>query len=153
MIKPEWLFDERKFFSVKFPYSPANEKFSEVFMRKLENFTNDKVKVIIIWNTRKIKSLFNNKDKVKHHSCVIYRGICSCGADYIGKMIRNSEIKWNEHSTGKDKNSNYVKHLNDHFDHEYRWFVLSRASKNNLKRRILEAYHIKTCQPSLNNIR
>ena len=37
----------------------------------------------------KIQSLFNNKDKVKHHSCVVYRGICSCGADYI---------------TGKDKN-------------------------------------------------
>ena len=38
---------------------------------------------------RKIQSLFNNKDKVKHHSCVIYRGICSCGADYIGEAIRN----------------------------------------------------------------
>ena len=84
MIIPEWLFDERKTFSVRFPYSPANEKFSKAFMRKVENFTKDKVKVIIIWNTRKIQSLFNNKDKIKHDSCVIYRGICSCGADYIG---------------------------------------------------------------------
>ena len=33
-------------------------------MRKVENFTNDKEKVIIIWNTRKIQSLFSNKDKV-----------------------------------------------------------------------------------------
>ena len=39
--------------------------------------------------------LFNNKDKVKHYSCVIYHGICSCGADCIGEMIRNSEIRWN----------------------------------------------------------
>ena len=31
-------------------------------MRKVETFTNDKVKVIIIWNTRKIQPLFNNKD-------------------------------------------------------------------------------------------
>ena len=31
-------------------------------------------------------------------------GICSCGADYIGETIRNSEIRWNEHITGKDKN-------------------------------------------------
>ena len=145
MIIPEWLFDERKTFSVRFPYSPANEKFSKVFMRKLENFTNDKVKLIIIWNTQKIQSLFNNKDKVKHHSCVIYRGICSCGADYIGETIRNSEIRWNEHSTGKDKNSDCVKHLNDHFGHEFQWFVLSRASKNCLKRKILEVYYIKTC--------
>ena len=41
-------------------------------MRKVKNFTNDKVKLIIIWNTQKIGSLFNNKDKVKHHSFVIY---------------------------------------------------------------------------------
>ena len=31
-------------------------------MRKVETFTNDKVKVIIIWNTRKVQPLFNNKD-------------------------------------------------------------------------------------------
>ena len=151
IIIPEWLFDETKTFSVRFPYSPANEKFSKVFVRRVENFTNDKVKVIIIWNTRKIQSLFNNKDKVKHHSCVIYRGICSCDANYIGEKIRNSEIRWNEHSTGKDKNSDCVKHLNDYFGHECQWFVLSRASKSCLKRKILEAYYIKTCPPLLNN--
>ena len=79
-------------------------------------------------NTRKIQSLFNNKDKVNHHSCVIYRGICSCGADYIGETIKNSEIRWNEHITGKDKTSNCVKHLSDNFDHEFGWFVFSGAS-------------------------
>ena len=131
MIVPEWLLDETKAFSVRFPYSPTNEKFSKVFMRRVENFTNDKVKVIIIWNTR--------KDKVKHHSCVIYRGTCSCGADYIGETIRNSEIRWNEHSTGKDKFSDCVKYLNDHFGHECQWFVLFRPSKNCLKHKILEA--------------
>ena len=57
IIIPEWLFDERKTFSFRFPYSPANEKFSKVFTRKVKNFTNDKVKVIIIWNTRKMQSL------------------------------------------------------------------------------------------------
>ena len=91
MIIQEWLFDERKTFSIRFPYSPGNEKFSKVFMRKVENFTNDKVKVIIIWNTQNLQSLFNNKDKVKHHSCVIYCGICSCGAGYIYETIRNSK--------------------------------------------------------------
>ena len=96
-------------------------------------------------------SLFNNKDKVKYHSCVIYRGIHSFCADFVGGMIRNSEIRWNEHITGKDKKSDCVKHLNDNFDHEFRWFVLSRLSKNCLKRKILEAYYITTCQPSLNN--
>ena len=70
MIIKEWSFDQRKNFSVRFPYPPANEKFSKVFMRKVENFTYDKVKVMIIRNTQNFQSLFNNKDKVKHHSCV-----------------------------------------------------------------------------------
>ena len=48
MIIPEWLFDERKTFSVRFPYSPVIEKFNKLFMRKGEDFTNGKVKVIII---------------------------------------------------------------------------------------------------------
>ena len=112
MIIPEWLFDERKSFSVRLPYSPANEKFNKVFMSKVENITYDKVKVIIIWNTQKIQSLFNNKHKIKHHSCV---SICSCGADYIGETIRDSEVRWNEHTTGKDKNSDCVKHLKQSF--------------------------------------
>ena len=30
-----------------------------------------------------VQSLSNNKDKVKHHSSVIYGGICSCGANYF----------------------------------------------------------------------
>ena len=77
MIITEWLFDERKTFLVRFPYFPPNERFSKLFMRKVQYFTNDKVKVIIIWSKRKIQSLFNNKDKVKRHSCVIYRGTCS----------------------------------------------------------------------------
>ena len=62
-------------------------------MGKVENFNNHKVKVIIIWNTQKIQFLFINKDKVKHHSCVICPGICSYGAGYIGEMIRNFEIR------------------------------------------------------------
>ena len=58
-----------------------------------------KKKVIIIWNTRKVQPLFNNKDKVKHHSCEIYHGTCSCDADCIGETIINSEMRWNEHIT------------------------------------------------------
>ena len=36
MVTPEWLFDERKTFSVRFSYSPVNEKFSKVFTGKVE---------------------------------------------------------------------------------------------------------------------
>ena len=151
MIISEWLFDERKTFSVRFPYFPANEKFSKVFTWNVENFTNEKVKVITIWNTQNMQSLFSNKDKVRHHSCVIYRGICSCGADYIDETISNYEKRWNEHITGKDKNSDCLKHLSDNFDHEFGYFVLSCSSKNCLKSKKLEVYYIKTCQFSFNN--
>ena len=65
MIIPESLFDERKAFSVRFTYSPANKNLVKYFVRKVKNFTNDKVKAIIIWNAKKMQSLVNNKDKVK----------------------------------------------------------------------------------------
>ena len=50
---------------------------------------------------------------------VSYIAVCSCGADFTGEEIRNCKIRWNEHITGKDKNSNFVKHLNHNFDHEF----------------------------------
>ena len=58
MIIPEWLFDERKTFSVRFPYTLLRTRNLVKFYEKSRKFTNDKVKVIILWNTRKIQSLF-----------------------------------------------------------------------------------------------
>ena len=88
----------------KTTFAPANEEFVKSFINKLEIFTNYKVKFNIAWNTRKIKSLFNNKDKVIHYNCMIYRGICSCEADYIGETVRNAQLRWNEHENRTDKN-------------------------------------------------
>ena len=101
--------------------------------------------------TRKIKSLFDSKDKVSHYSCVIYREICSCGADYIGEAVRNTPLGWNEHENGTDKNSECAKHLNENDNHEFKWSILSVAPKISFKRKILEAYFIKTLIPILNN--
>ena len=56
---------------------------------KTEDYVNGKIKLVITCNTCKIQSLFNYKDKVQYHSCVIYRGVCSCGAD---KLVRPLEI-------------------------------------------------------------
>ena len=106
--RKEQLLDERKKILVRSPSSPTNKEFSKICMKKVENFSSDQVKVIIIWNDRKVHSLFNEKDKLKHHSWVIYCGICSCGANYIGETIGISEIRWIKHITGKDENSDYV---------------------------------------------
>ena len=100
---------------------------------------------------KKIKSLFNYKDKVSHYSCIIYRGKCSCGPDYIGETVRNAQLRWNEHFNGKDKNSECAKHLNENDNHEFKWSFLSLAPKVSFKRKILEAYFIKTLNPTLNN--
>ena len=84
LMIPRWLFDERKTIAINLPFSDKNEYFSKKFCEKLEFYTNGKVKFNIFWATRKIKSLFKIKDNLKHLSCVIYQGICSCGNNYIG---------------------------------------------------------------------
>ena len=144
VLIPQWLFDERKECLIRLPFAPANEKFVKSFINKLEIFTNYRVKFNIVWNTRKIKSLFNYKDKVSHYSCIIYRGICSCGADYIGETVRNARLPWNEHENGTDENSKCAKHLNENDNHELKWSILSLAP-------ILEAYFIKTLKLILNS--
>ena len=93
LLIPKWLFDETKLVVIRLPFAPRNEKFSKRFISRLQTFTNGKVRFNIIWNTRKIQSFYNNKDKVQHLSCVIYKGVCSYGADYIGETIRNVKIR------------------------------------------------------------
>ena len=92
MLIPKLLFDDRKECAIRIRllFVAANQKFVKSFINKLERFTNYKVKFNIAWNIQKIKSLFSNKYKVSHYSCVIYRGICSYGTDYIGETVRNA---------------------------------------------------------------
>ena len=85
ILIPQWFFDDRKECMIRLAFAPANEKFVKSFIHKLEIFTNYSLKFNTVWNTQKIKSLFNYKDKVSHYSCIIYRGICSYRADYIGE--------------------------------------------------------------------
>ena len=95
VLIPQWLFDDRKECMIRLPFAPANEKFVKSFINKLEIFTNYSIKFNIVWNNQKIKSLFNYKDKVSHYSCIISRGICSYGADYIEETVRNARLRWN----------------------------------------------------------
>ena len=151
MLILKWLFDETKSGAIRLLFAPRNEEFSKRFISKLQTFTNGKVIFNIIWNTRKIQSLFNNKGKVQHLSCVIYKGVCSCGADYIRGTIRNVKIRLNEHESGIDKNSECFKHPQEYLSHDFLWSVLSIAPRNTSKRKILEAYFIKIMEPSLNS--
>ena len=117
---------------------------------KTERFTNGKLKFIVLWSTRNIKSLFPLKDQVKHLSSVIYEGKCSCGIRYIGETIRNSYIGWNEHESTKGK-SKPAKHLTDNKSHMFTWKVLASAPLHCRKREILEAFFITKLKPDINN--
>ena len=145
------LFDETKLILIRLPFAPQNKKFSNLFISILKNFINGKVRFHMIWNIRKIQSLFNNKDKAQHLSCAIYKGFCSCGEDFNGETIRNVKIRWKEHESGIDKNSECFKHVQEHLSHGFHWSVLSVAPRNTFKRKILEAYFIKIMVPSLNS--
>ena len=71
VLIPQSFFDDRKECMIRLPFVPANEKFLKTFINKLEIFTNYSIKFNIVLNTRKIKSLFNYKDKVSRYSCII----------------------------------------------------------------------------------
>ena len=99
---------------------------------------------------RKIKSLFKIKDNVKHLSCVFYQGICSCGNNYIGEIIRNAVTRIDQHKqpNGESEPSEYLK---NNPGHQFDWMILSRAPSHRPKRKILEVCFIKQLNPSLND--
>ena len=59
-------------------------------------------------------------DKVQHWSCVIYKGICSCGEVYVGETIRNCKIRCDEYND-VNKNSEPAKHLARNIEHKFSW--------------------------------
>ena len=118
VIIPECLFDQRKKVLFKLSYCPSGERDVKRFIDKIKSFTNGKLKFIVLWSTRNIKSLFPLKDRVTHFSCVIYEGKCSCGRRYIGETIRNSDVRWGEHKSTTGK-SEPAKHLADNKSHMF----------------------------------
>ena len=103
-----------------------NEKLRKMFIEKLQKSTNFNFIFVILWQTRQIKSLFNNKDKNTHRSKVDYKGDCSCGVDYIGETVRNLAVRIAEHSNPAHT-SEPAKHLRENPSHSFTWRVLSSA--------------------------
>ena len=98
--------------------------------------------MVIMWETRNIRSLFPLNDKNNYKSCVIYKGDCSRGSRYIGETKRNAEGRWNEHNN-PIKRLELLKHLRSNIDHYFTWAVISNAPKNPKIRKNLEASYKK----------
>ena len=71
------MFDERKTVYFQLQFCVTNERKIKS-INKLEEFTNNIVKFIYHWKTRKLKSLFPLKDRIKHKANIVYKGTCSC---------------------------------------------------------------------------
>ena len=110
-IIPPLMIDERKRVCFQLPFCKTTEQKIKSIANKLEEFTNNKVTFIYHWKTRKLKSLFPLKDRIKHKANIVYKGICSSNESYIGKAKRNAEIRWKEHYSNSDKKSEVSENL------------------------------------------
>ena len=136
---------------INLPFCPQNEQLAKTLINRLKVYTQNKYNFVIIWKTRKIRTLFPLKDKVEvsYSSDVIYRGVCSCSEDYIGETDRNAIIRWDEHEDTR-KASEPAKHLKSNAGHQFDWIIMCKASNLKIKREIMELILIKLHQPTLN---
>ena len=94
---------------IEIPFCVKNQIASKQLIKKFNYFTNYKFDVRIKWLTRKMRTLFQLKDKLLHPACKIYEEICICGEKYIGETKRNVEIRWMGHNTPSVRSSETFK--------------------------------------------
>ena len=111
IISPE-LFEipKKSFFLTILPFCEANERRSKSFLNKFYSYTNEKLKLIIRWETINLKSLFSLKDKDLYPACKINTGICSCESTYIGEQSVEVDVRYSElnHSSEKSEPSKHL---------------------------------------------
>ena len=119
IIPVNW-FDDRRTVTIRVPYGKANEQQSYAFIKKLERFTRGHYKFAIIWQTKKLTSMFRLKDNNIHPSHVVYHGTCAdCSASYIGESCRNFETRKQEHEDAT-KQSEPARHLRENPYHHFK---------------------------------
>ena len=95
------------------------------------------------------------------HKCsVIYKGVCSCGSEYIGETERYVRYAEHDNISGISEPSKHLKignkrdrgrPKNNAIVHKFEWTSLCRAPKDFRKRKILVGLLIAKCKPDLNN--
>ena len=150
LIPPELLQEKKPTVMIKLPFCFRNEKVSKTFISKLYDYAQNKFDFRIKWVTKKVKSLFQLKDGNRYPSCVIYKGVCSCGDGYVGETSRNFTTRWGEHEDIKH-DSEPAKHLYENIDHKFTWSIISTAPKLFKNRKFFGARFTAFLKPKLNN--
>ena len=143
--------NEKTFLPIRLPFCEKNEKVSQTFLKKLNEFTGKNFKICIVWQTKKIKTLFKLKDPIKHKANVIYKGtsINNPEESYVGETKQIAEKRWDQHEDPKH-DSAPSRYLNENIGDKFHWQILSSSSSNGFRRKIHEALFICKLKPSLN---
>ena len=147
IIPTQW-FDDCCKINICLPFCKTNEIQSRKFIKTLQYFNQGQCKFSILWQTKKISSLFKLKDQNQHPAQVVYKGTCSCNNEDMGETSRNLQSRINEHED-ISKNSEPTRHLNSHPEHSFSWQPIVSVQSWTL-RRIVEALLIAKHRPSLN---
>ena len=143
--------EDKRFVPVKIPFCDKNEKIGRHFLQKLNDFTGKKFAFTIVWQSRKIKTLFKIKDDIKHKANVIYKGTSTNNPEetYIGETKLIAEERWKQHEN-PNHDSAPSKYLRENTNDTLCWVILSISSSNEQKRKIHEALFIDKYKPTLN---
>ena len=143
--------EEKPFVLIKIPYCEKNEKIAKNFLSKIREFTQNKLRFNILWQSKKIKTLFKIKDKITHQANAIYRGTSVTNPEikYIGETSQITTMRWDQHED-HTHDSAVSKYLRENPDDSFTWEILTTSSANWLKRKIHEALFICKYKPSLN---
>ena len=141
----------KPFIPVKLPFCAKNENTAKQFLSKVNEFTNNSFKICVVWQTRKVRTLFKLKDRSKYRSCVIYQGTSNDDNNikYIGETKFITTHRWEQHNDPTHE-SRPAKYLRDHPEDSFNWEVLAMTTKNTNKRKIHEALFINKFKPILN---
>ena len=101
-------------------------------------------------NEISFKHFIKVKDKSLHQACKIYKGICSCGENYIGEAVRNVEVRWGEHNNPR-KVSIPLKHIKYNVVQLFHWSVIAKAPTNTFQQKMSETYYIVLEKPIVND--
>ena len=123
--------DEKPFVLIRIPYCEKNEKIGPHFLAKLRAFNGNNYNFRIIWQMKKIKTLFKLKDEIRHKANVIYKGtsIKNSKVNYIGETALIAQQRWKQHEDPKH-NSAPSKFLKENEGDQFEWVIPASSSSH-----------------------